>query len=336
MQHASTSHETAPGDCTAPHQDRGVTGADGTQRLYVGYIKSGDIMQVLNPSGRDHNNAGCADGRQDRCHDGRPNLVNAVAGPRTPPRSARPFASAPWPPPFVSRTADGTTCTATSPAVGGAGVVDVRVTNVEAQTSAVAAADQFTYNAAQVPPGAPVISGISPSSGLTVGGTVVTVTGTGLTNPDGSAAVSFDTNPAGSVVCTVDGTTCAAASPASTNNQTVDVQVTTVIGTSAVVVADRFMYLTPVGALVSCRITAPKGGVTFVPTGANNANGHQPHFWVSDHANGLCRLDPVPSATIFAPHVAVCDPGFTIGSPGQAVWEPGRFALPLRAGQRSP
>jgi hypothetical protein len=29
-----------------------LTGPDGTQRLYVGYLKSGDIMQVLNPSGK--------------------------------------------------------------------------------------------------------------------------------------------------------------------------------------------------------------------------------------------------------------------------------------------
>src|SRR6476646_6899663 len=30
-----------------------VTGPDGAQRLYVSYIKSGDVMQVLNPSGKD-------------------------------------------------------------------------------------------------------------------------------------------------------------------------------------------------------------------------------------------------------------------------------------------
>jgi len=251
------------------------------------------------------------------------NLVNAVAGAADPVAFGTTIRFGTVAAAAVSCTADGTTCTATSPAVGGAGVVDVRVTNVEAQTSLAVVADQFTYSAAQAPPGAPAITSVSPSSGLTIGGTVVTVTGTSLTNPDGSAAVSFGTNPAATVACTVDGTTCTVTSPAGTANQTVDVQVTTAIGTSAVVVADRFTYLTPVGALVSYGITAPKGGVTFVPTGANNANGTPVgHYWVSDHANGLCRLDPVPNTTILAPNVAVCDPGFTIGSPGQVVWEP--------------
>jgi hypothetical protein len=85
--------------------------------------------------------------------------------------------------------ADGTSCTATSPAVSGAGVVDIRVTNVSGQTSQVVAADQYTYTAAPVNPNAPVITGIAPQTGVTVGGTKVTITGTGLTNnPDGTPA----------------------------------------------------------------------------------------------------------------------------------------------------
>jgi len=32
-----------------------TTGPDGAERLYVSYIKSGDVMQVLNPSGKDKN-----------------------------------------------------------------------------------------------------------------------------------------------------------------------------------------------------------------------------------------------------------------------------------------
>jgi len=99
--------------------------------------------------------------------------------------------------------------------------------------------------------------------------------------------------------------------------------VTTLIGTSTAVAADRFSYATPQGTLLSYGITAPKGGVTFIPNGRLNADGTPAgHYWISDHGNGLCRLDPVGGTTLLAPNVAVCDPGFTIGSPGQAVYEP--------------
>lgn len=60
-------------------------------------------------------------------------------------------------------------------------------------------------------------------------------------------------------------------------------------------------------------ITAPKGGVALLPstTGAG-------HLWVPDHAQGICRLDPVPGTTIFATNPNFCDDG-AIGSPGQIV-----------------
>jgi hypothetical protein len=197
------------------------------------------------------------------------------------------------------------------------------VTNVEGQTSLAVAADQFTYAAASGVPGAPVVTGVSPQTGLATGGTTVTVTGTGLANPDGSATVSFGTTPATGVTCTADATSCTATSPAGPSGQTVDVQVTTVIGTSATVSADRFTWATPRGTMFSYGITAPKGGITFIPNGRNNPDGSPAgHYWVSDHGNGLCRLDPVPGAALVAPNVAVCDPGFIIGSPGQAIYEP--------------
>ena len=56
-------------------------------------------------------------------------------------------------------------------------------------TSATSPADQFTYTAAV----APAVTGISPTSGPTAGGTVVTITGTGFT---GATAVDFGTTAA--------------------------------------------------------------------------------------------------------------------------------------------
>jgi hypothetical protein len=253
------------------------------------------------------------------------NLVNSIAGAGDPRAYGTTVKFGTAAGANVTCVADGTSCTATSPAVSGAGVVDIRVTNVSGQTSQVVAADQYTYTAAPVNPNAPVITGIAPQTGVTVGGTKVTITGTGLTNnPDGTPpTVSFGTNPATAVSCGAGGTTCTATSPAGTNGATVDVQVTTALGTTAAVAADRFTYATPQGMLFSYGITAPKGGITFIPNGKANPDGTPAgHFWVSDHGNGLCRLDPVPGANLMAPNVAVCDPGFTIGSPGQAVWEP--------------
>ena len=63
-----------------------------------------------------------------------------------------------------------TTLTVTSPAAG-AGTLDVTVTTAGG-TSAITAADHYTYVAA------PTVSGVSPSQGSTAGGTTVTITGT--------------------------------------------------------------------------------------------------------------------------------------------------------------
>jgi hypothetical protein len=218
----------------------------------------------------------------------------------------------------VSCLADGTSCTATTAAATGAGVVDVRVTNSELQTSTAVAADQFTYTVAAAAPGAPAVTSIAPTTGLSVGGTSVVITGTALVNPDGTNTVAFGTNPAASKSCTADGLKCTVVSPPGTDGSTVDVQVTTLIGTSPAVAGDKFTYVSPVGALYSSGITAPKGGVTWIPDTTPAAG----HYWVSDHGNGLCRMDPMPGTTVFAPNVSFCDPGFTIGSPGQAVYDP--------------
>jgi hypothetical protein len=124
-----------------------------------------------------------------------------------------------------------TQVTATAPA-GAVGTVDVRVTTVGG-TSAISGADQFTYVAG------PTVSGISPTSGSTSGGTTVVVTGTGFT---GATAVAFGGTAASGF--TVDSATqITASAPAGTG--TVDVRVTTPSGTSATSAADQFTYVPP-------------------------------------------------------------------------------------------
>ncbi len=122
-----------------------------------------------------------------------------------------------------------TTITADSPA--GTGVVNVTVMT-PVGTSAVTPADQFTYTVAA----APTVTGISPDTGPSAGGTLVTITGTGFT---GATAVDFGTTAATGVIV-VSATTITADSPAGTG--VVNVNVITPAGTSATSPADQFTY----------------------------------------------------------------------------------------------
>ena len=84
----------------------------------------------------------------------------------------------------------------------------------------------------------PAVTGISPASGTTAGGTVVTVTGTAL---GGATGVSFG-GAAGKITAD-SGTQITVTSPP--GQGTVDITVTTPSGTSAATRADRFTYLSP-------------------------------------------------------------------------------------------
>jgi hypothetical protein len=119
--------------------------------------------------------------------------------------------------------------TVTNPA--GSGKVDVTVTT-PGGTSAITAADQFTYLYAK-----PAVTSISPNEGLTTGGTSVTITGTDFT---GASQVLFGTVPASSFKLDSD-TQITAVSPANTAGP-VDVTVTTPGGTSATSSEDQFTY----------------------------------------------------------------------------------------------
>ena len=134
---------------------------------------------------------------------------------------------------------DDTTITADSPA-GTAGTVDVTVIT-PAGTSATSSADQFTYSVAA----APTVTALAPTSGLTTGGTPVTITGTGFT---GATAVDFGTIPATNLTVVSD-TTITADSPAGTG--VVNVTVTTPAGMSAASPADEFTYTVAAAPVVT-------------------------------------------------------------------------------------
>src|SRR6202034_4844027 len=117
----------------------------------------------------------------------------------------------------------GTQITVTSPA--GTGTVNVTVTTNGGTSGAV----QFTY---AVP--APAVTGISPNSGSTAGGTKVTLTGTNLS---GATGVSF--GGASASIVSDSSTQISVTSPAASAG-TVNVTVTTPGGTSATGSADHF------------------------------------------------------------------------------------------------
>ena len=87
------------------------------------------------------------------------------------------------------------------------------------------------------PPLGPTVTGLSPTGGTFFGGTTVTITGTNLT---GTTVVTFGTSIA--TIVSVDSPTSITVESPSHSLGTVDVTVTTPIGTSADTSADDFTY----------------------------------------------------------------------------------------------
>jgi IPT/TIG domain-containing protein len=151
-----------------------------------------------------------------------------------------------------------TQITASSPAHPG-GAVDVTVT-VQG-TSATSAADVFTYTAPT-----PVVTGVSPGSGPTTGGTSITITGTGLLF---ATSVKFGTVAAASIKSNSD-TQIVAVSPAEAQS-VVDITVTTAGGTSAISAADQYTFVAPPPVVTGISPTSgnPAGGTSVTVTGSS-------------------------------------------------------------------
>jgi hypothetical protein len=118
--------------------------------------------------------------------------------------------------------------TAVSPA--GLGTVDITVTTPSG-TSPASAADQFAYGLS--------VTGISPAAGPSVGGTSVTISGSGFT---GATSANFGGVAATNLVVVSPTSITATSPPGPQSGGTVDVTVTTPAGTSTTSVADRFSY----------------------------------------------------------------------------------------------
>jgi hypothetical protein len=144
----------------------------------------------------------------------------------------------------------------------------------------------------------PMVSGISPTSGPSAGGTSVTITGTGFT---GATAVDFGTTPATSFTVNNDGS-ITAVDPAGSG--TVDVRVITAGGTSATSAADQFTYVN--------NIT-----ITNVVVNGDNPNGL---YTAPGAANGKQRsmVEDIVYTFSAAVNIANANQAFTMGLAGTA------------------
>jgi hypothetical protein len=114
----------------------------------------------------------------------------------------------------------------------------------------------------------PTVTKLSPKAGLAVGGTSVTITGTGFT---GASAVHFGSTAAASFTVK-SATSITAVSPAGTSGY-VDVTVTVPGGTSATSSADLFKYKPPTVTSVSPNSGSKAGGTSVTITGSGFALG---------------------------------------------------------------
>ena len=128
----------------------------------------------------------------------------------------------------------------------------------------------------------PSVDGVSPSSGATTGGTVVTLTGCGFT---GATSVKFGSTAATTFVVNSD-TKITATSPAHTAG-TVDITVTTLTGTSPTQPSDQFIFVNPgpcTAATISEAPPSPSAtGSTVVISGtASGCPTPQFRFWIQN------------------------------------------------------
>ncbi len=127
------------------------------------------------------------------------------------------------------------------PTAATAGAVDVTVVG-PGGTSATTAADQFTY----VLPPVPVVTGLNPASGSTLGNMSIMILGSGF---NGATRIHF--NGASTNNFSVIADTAISVNVPAGSAGTVDVTVTTPGGTSATVSADHFAYVTPAAPVVT-------------------------------------------------------------------------------------
>jgi Putative Ig domain/IPT/TIG domain len=147
--------------------------------------------------------------------------------------------------------------TATSPAGTGGSAADITVTG-PGGTSATSSADLFTYG--------PTVTGLSPNTGPRLGGTTVTIRGTGFS---GATSVAFGSTPASRFSVSSSTLITAVSPPGSA--AIAPVTVTTPGGTSPQTAFDTFSYIAapPSVTGLSPAVGPPGGGTAVTITGGS-------------------------------------------------------------------
>jgi len=166
-------------------------------------------------------------------------------------------------------TPGSTSLTVTSPAEA-SGVVDVTVTTAGG-TSGTSSADKFTYVLVD-----PVVTGLFPTSGSTLGGDYVEVDGTSFF---GVTGVTFGGTPAEIENVGAAGNYLDVLSPPH-GAGVVDVRVTTTKGESAIAAADKFTYVAPPAPPVVTSLSVSKGSTAGGTIVTINGTGLASAYWV--------------------------------------------------------
>jgi len=181
--------------------------------------------------------------------------------------------------------------------------------------------DEVTFKTAAVALPPPTVTGISPTSGTTLGGTSVVITGTNLTDV---IAVKFGSTNATSYMVSSP-TKIIAVSPAGSTGAA-DVTVTTVWGTSAINTSDQFMYVPlPTITAISPTNGPIAGGTSVVITGVNFIGASAVKFG-STNATGYTVNSPTQiTATSPAGAFGTTDITVTTGWGTSAISASGQF-----------
>jgi IPT/TIG domain len=167
--------------------------------------------------------------------------------------------------------------------VGAAGPATIEVTNVDGQTSSLAGA--FTFQ------DAPTVSGISPANGLSIGGTSVTISGTGFLN---GATVDLGGSACNSPVITASSITCTTSARA--GGGVVTVTVTNTDGQSG-----NFASFTyeppPVIVSVSPNVGTIAGGTSITITGTGFVAGATVDIGGVPCVTGIITTTSIPCTT---------------------------------------
>ena len=183
-------------------------------------------------------------------------------------------------------------------------------------TSAARSLDHFTYTEGATP--APAVTGLSPTSGPTSGGTTVTISGANFT---GATSVKFGTATA---TFTVNSATSITATSPSGSSGAVDVTVASSTGTSTTSSADRFTYEGPPTDSLGLNPSSgtANGGTSVTVTGTNFIGASQVLFNTSAATSFI-----VNSAT----SITAVSPAGLVGTIGVSVATPAGTSAPTDA-----